>query len=267
MNIVARAQWGARRGDGQHAAPLPADEVWLHHSVTIAPDLVPPFADDYAAIRTIERIGAERFGQAYGFPYTFAITPAGLVFAGHDIAKTGAHTAGHNTRGRGICLVGNYEETKPPAPMLDALVWLLRHGHAQGWWRSPRLDGGHRDVKATACPGRHAYALINNINHRAANHQEDDMFNPNDRALLTSLARRADVGYMRDQLLTALGVNDPEGAPPRRSPQDNAAVAVARRADVGHARDQLVERLTRIEAKLDELLERTTDAEPDRTEQ
>jgi hypothetical protein len=24
---------------GQHPAPLPAEEVWLHHSVTIAPDL------------------------------------------------------------------------------------------------------------------------------------------------------------------------------------------------------------------------------------
>lgn len=167
MRIIPREEWGARHGDGRYWTTLPASEVWLHHSVTVAPDTVPPWTDDYEAIRTIERIGADRFGSVYGFPYTFGITPAGLIFEGHHIAKTGAHTYGHNTIGRAICLVGNYETDEPTELQLDAVAWLLRHGQAQGWWREARLDGGHRDLKATACPGRHAYAAIPRINARA----------------------------------------------------------------------------------------------------
>jgi hypothetical protein len=168
VRIISRREWGARNGAGRHVTKLPAAEVWLHHSATVAPDLVEPWDDDIEAIRTIERIGAERFGMEYGFPYTFGITPAGLVFEGHDIARTGAHTKGHNTAGRAICWVGNYADNRPTEAMVQATAELLIHGHAQGWWAAPQLTGGHRDVKATACPGQHAYALIPEINRRAA---------------------------------------------------------------------------------------------------
>jgi hypothetical protein len=164
--IITRPEWGAAHANGLHDR-TPADlEVWLHHSVTVAPDLVAPFDDDYAAVRQIDRIGQNRFRS--GIPYTFAITPAGLVFEGHSIGRVGAHTQGHNTRGAGIVLVGNYDTAAPPRPMLDALVWLLRHGVTRGWWKRPALNGGHRDTKATACPGRHAYPLISQVNAEAA---------------------------------------------------------------------------------------------------
>lgn len=166
MRIIPRAEWGARHPRGFRAAPLPADEVWLHHSVTLAPDLVPPYDDDFAAVRTLERIGQDRFGG--GISYTFAVTPAGLIFEGHGVDRQGAHTANHNVRGRGIVLVGDYERNRPTPQMVDAVAWLLRHGHERGWWKAPRLNGGHRDTKATVCPGRHGYASIAEINRRAA---------------------------------------------------------------------------------------------------
>lgn len=168
MRIIPRSEWGARHPAGFAAAPLPATRLYLHHSVTIAPDLVQPFDDDYAAIRALEDIGHRKFGG--GISYTFAVTPAGLIFEGHGIGRRGAHTKGFNTTGRAICLVGNYETDRPSPAMVDAVVWLVRHGHAQGWWDEPRLDGGHRDAPgaSTACPGRHAYALIGDINLRAS---------------------------------------------------------------------------------------------------
>ena len=163
--IITRAEWGARHDDGAGPAPIPASEIWLHHSTTIAPDLEPPFDDDYAAVRQLEQIGEQRFGR--GISYSFLVTPVGLVFEGHSIGRKGSHTAGRNSVARAICLIGNYEASRPTEQQLDAVAWLLVHGWLAGWWQPVELTGGHRDVKATACPGRHAYALLPEMNRRA----------------------------------------------------------------------------------------------------
>lgn len=160
--IIPREDWGARFHDGFHYRKVGNLEKWLHHSVTLAPDLVPPFTDDYAAIRELDQIGEERFKG--GISYTFAITPAGLIFEGHSIDRVGSHTHGHNTVGAGIVFVGNYSQSAPPTRMLQALTWLLHRGVQMGWWKSPTLNGGHRDTKSTQCPGDKAYALIDEIN-------------------------------------------------------------------------------------------------------
>jgi hypothetical protein len=187
--IIQRAAWGARYPDGFGPAPLPAREVWLHHSVTAAPNLVPPFDDDDAAVRTLERIGQQRFGG--GISYTFAITPVGRIYQGHGVGRRGAHTAGRNTVGRAICLVGNYEVARPTGAQLDAVVWLLREGRARGWWQSARLDGGHRDAPgaATSCPGRHAHASIGLINQRASRPAEEDDMTPEQARQLAEVHR------------------------------------------------------------------------------
>lgn len=166
MNIISRSEWGARYARGFRAAPLPAARLWLHHSVTAAPPVNATLEQDAAAVRTLERIGQDRFGG--GISYTFAVTPSGRVLEGHGVDRQGAHTGGQNTTSRAICLVGNYDTARPPEAMLDAVAALVTHGHRQGWW-PPQLTGGHRDAPgaSTACPGRHAHALIGEINRRA----------------------------------------------------------------------------------------------------
>lgn len=161
--IIPRSAWGAKHEDGFGTAPLPAQRLYLHHSVTLAPDVLPPFIDDDVAVRTLEQIGEDRFGR--GISYTFAVTPVGRIYEGHGIARQGAHTAGLNSAARAICWVGNYDEDEPTDEMLAATAWLVRHGHAQGWWPA-RITGGHRDAPgaSTACPGRYAYRLIGDIN-------------------------------------------------------------------------------------------------------
>lgn len=179
LRIIERAEWGAVHGDGTGTAQLPASEVWLHHSVTAAPDVVPPFDDDGAAIRAIERIGMERFGTAYGFPYTFGVTPAGRIYAGHAPGQLGAHTAGRNVVARAIVLVGNYVTTPPTTAQVRAVAWLLQQGQRRGWWRTARLSGGHRDAPgaSTECPGAAAMGAIAQINKLAAGPpiEEDDV--------------------------------------------------------------------------------------------
>jgi hypothetical protein len=167
MKIITRAEWGARHRNGFGPAPLPAREVWLHHSVTVAPDLVPPWGDDDAAVRRLEEIGEDRFGG--GISYTWVLTPSGRLYEGHGIDRQGAHTKGRNSIARAICWVGNYDTTSPPDTLLTGTALLLRHGVAQGWWPAARLAGGHRDAPgaSTACPGRRAEAVIGEINRRA----------------------------------------------------------------------------------------------------
>jgi hypothetical protein len=151
-------------------------ECWLHHSVTAPPNTAPPYDDDYAAVRILEQIGQDRFGQ--GISYTWLVTPAGLVFEGHGVDRLGAHTAGRNSRARAICFIGNYETAVPTGPQLRSAAWLLQQGRRLGWLTSPRLTGGHRDVSSTACPGRNAYTAIGSINALAAGppitDEEDD---------------------------------------------------------------------------------------------
>lgn len=164
--IITREAWGAKYAPGPYTRELGHLEQWLHHTVTVAPDVKPPFGDDYAAVRAVEAITEGRFG--WGMAYTFLITPAGLIFEGHPIDRVGAHTQDHNTIGAGIAWVGNYDAHEPPAAMVSATAELLRHGKAEGWWSDVKLDGGHRDTKPTACPGKHAYALIDDINRAAS---------------------------------------------------------------------------------------------------
>lgn len=160
--VIPRKEWGARYAPSGYMRKIGALDKWLHHSVTVAPDVVPPYTDDYAAIRAIESITEQRFG--IGMAYTFLITPAGLIFEGHPVDQVGAHTGGFNTGSAGICLVGNYEDDDPTDAMMESLDWLLHHGKDKDWWQRANLQGGHRDTKATACPGRNAYALIDDIN-------------------------------------------------------------------------------------------------------
>lgn len=164
QRIIQRPEWGARYEDGFGPRPVGDLEVYVHHSVTIAPDLIPPFTDDYAAVRTLENIGEDRFGR--GISYHFPITPAGLIFEGVSIDQVGAAISRYNTPTANIVFVGNYDVSNPPRKMLESADWLLRHGVDRRWWKRPQVEGGHRDApnSQTACPGKYAYALLDNLN-------------------------------------------------------------------------------------------------------
>jgi N-acetylmuramoyl-L-alanine amidase len=185
LSIISRARWGARYERGFGPAPLPASEVWLHHSVTSAPSA--DLAREAAAMRVLEDIGEQRFGR--GISYTFAVMPSGRIYEGHGVDRVGAHTANRNTIARAIVLVGNYEAQQVTDAQVHAVAALLQHGQSSGWWRQARLNGGHRQAPGaqTACPGRNAMAVIPRINQLAAGapvgavpappaDEEEDMF-------------------------------------------------------------------------------------------
>lgn len=156
--IRPRSAWGPQFSNGAGSAPLPATEgVFLHHSGGRA-------ENGPQAVRDLEVVGQNEFGA--GISYTFAVSPDGTIWEGHSIDREGSHTKRHNQRGRAIVLMGNFVTATPTAQQRESAAQLLAHGVRQGWWSSTRLRG-HREVRATECPGDAGQATIPGIVARA----------------------------------------------------------------------------------------------------
>lgn len=218
MSLITRRQWGARYDDGFRDRPMPVTEYWLHHSVTIAPDLLPPFDDDDAAVRTLERIGEQRFGG--GISYTYPVTPVGRLYQGVSLHRQGAHTLGHNTVAAAFVAVGDYSKRRLTPAMIEAIARRMVEDHRAGLATRHTLNGGHRqasqNVGTTACPGDGALRDVPLINARATAlwaagypNQEDDDMTPEQEERLVKRVRQAVLG---DATVTDVnGVERPVG--------------------------------------------------------
>jgi hypothetical protein len=173
VDVVTRAQWGAKHEDGFGAAPEPATEVWLHHTVTVAPDVGWLDANndgvddsEVKAIRQIEAIGEQRFGR--GVSYNRLVVPSGRIYAGVSWGRKGAHLAHRNSKARSYALVGNYDLEPVTDAQVDAIARDLVQAWRAGHLDAPTLDGGHGSAPgaSTACPGQHGRAAIPRIRSR-----------------------------------------------------------------------------------------------------
>lgn len=147
------------------------DGFVVHHSAGPQP------MDD---IEGAERVRAiQRFHQdARGWVdvgYNFLIDGGGNLYQGRptidgDQARA-AHSPGVNSTHVGICLMGCFHppasgcDDAPTDEQIDALVRLCRHLVARYWMRSPEL-AGHRDLRATACPGDRVYDRLAEVRER-----------------------------------------------------------------------------------------------------
>jgi len=155
VSIASRASWGARHRDGDIALSGLASEVIIHHTVTATLPETATVAQEQAQMRHIEQIGQDRFRQ--GISYNAIIFPSGRIYQGVSWNRRGAHTGGRNSTARGIAFAGNFDTQQPSARMLDAAARLVAHGRGR-WWTQGATVRAHRDVSATACPGRNVTA-------------------------------------------------------------------------------------------------------------
>ncbi|UFU05488.1 peptidoglycan recognition protein family protein [Ruania halotolerans] len=161
--IASRASWGARYDNGVGNRPVGSLEKYLHHTVTKQLPRGASVTQERAQMRAVESIGEQRFGA--GISYNIGIFPSGRIYEGASVHRISYHSgAGRNTRGVGIVLIGNTDTNKITPEQIASLVWLLQEGVRRGWWGDPAITEAHRDFKQTACPGRYAYAEIDEIN-------------------------------------------------------------------------------------------------------
>ena len=93
-------------------------------------------------------------GQGWlGIGYQFVIRAGGTVERGRVEWSIGSHSGpGGNGDSIGICLAGNFETGKPTEAQLAALVELIQYLRGK---YGDLFVIGHKDVMATACPGKH----------------------------------------------------------------------------------------------------------------
>jgi len=193
--VVTRAQWGAdeslRKGSPLYA---PVTKLIVHHTATqnLDPDPAGTMRAIYAfhtQVRGWDDIGynflLDAQGRVYEGRWARGYEP-GEIPTGEDLQRrgvVGAHAEGTNTGSAGIALLGDFSTVPPTSAAMAGLEsWLA--------WKAARheidpvgaslykaADGttsrfaniaGHRDVRATDCPGGLLYAALPALRQRVA---------------------------------------------------------------------------------------------------
>lgn len=169
VTYLDRAAWGAGPVTVGRSAPH-SQFIGLvaHHTVYVSPDYdhdgaVDGDLDDVKAYMRWLQHARPDLGP--DIPYSFVVFhgehPGDCVVAeGRGIGRTGAHTAGFNSSRYGVALAGNTSTRPVTDGVLAGYRWIGRH-LADPAGAEPTI--GHRDTKATECPGTSLYARIGEI--------------------------------------------------------------------------------------------------------
>ena len=100
--------------------------------------------------KMVERWHKSRFTR--GFGYHYFIGDAGRLEYGKDFHVLGTHTGGGNYNNLGVCVAG--DNTQESERWLNRQLKTLRTLTEALLLVNPKIAiGGHKDWKATACPG------------------------------------------------------------------------------------------------------------------
>jgi len=84
----------------------------------------------------------------------------GMIQEGRPVEMVGAHAKGANSDSIGICVIGDFEETKPTYKQIASLSSLLIELCVKHNINPFGNILGHRDVNNTTCPGRYLYSIL-----------------------------------------------------------------------------------------------------------
>lgn len=117
--------------------------------------------DDLSA----EQIHASHKAQGWvGIGYHFVIRKDGTVELGRPDWTVGAHAYGFNSKSVAVHVCGNFNLTDPTEAQINALPQLIADiCDAYGLIASADIVVGHRDLMATACPGKNLYKQLDTI--------------------------------------------------------------------------------------------------------
>jgi hypothetical protein len=167
LSVISRAQWGADREAPDHmtAHKAPWSDITVHHSaMPLGYDT--SLSGRAAELQTIQTSHLNKRNPRWGdVGYHYLIDPEGRIYEGRRLAWRGAHVAGLNDHKIGICLLGNFEVTKPTAASLSTLGRLLDDLRSRN--NIPRSRVSHHTALASAghateCPGRNLIGWVQN---------------------------------------------------------------------------------------------------------
>lgn len=161
--IITRAAWRALSVGGDPAAMQAIQGVVVHHTagtMRIQPELA------ISEMQAIQRYHMD-VNKWSDIGYHYVIDGAGRIYEGRDEGYAGAHCPGKNKTHIGIALMGNFETTHPSDEALKALEDLSRYYMAAEGFSAAGVTG-HRDHRATLCPGVNIYDKLNDLRRRLA---------------------------------------------------------------------------------------------------
>ena len=120
-----------------------------------------PWDDDLSAAE----IDASHKAQGWTcIGYHYVIRKDGTVEQGRPHWTVGAHAYGENSHTIGIHVCGNFEEAVPTDAQIESLAMLLANLCTDYGLPIDRDHiVGHRELMATACPGRNLFAQMDTI--------------------------------------------------------------------------------------------------------
>lgn len=150
---VRRARKWCEPSGGPQPRP-PALIVW-HHTVGNPTNL-----DHVGQLQALKHMADV---DQYGLPYNFLIWPGEhqTIWYLNDVDGAWPHTLHHNSDAVAIALHGNYQDNVPD-PKAVAAIHSLTNA-LMVMWGAEIKTVGHRDTSATACPGKHLYAALQEL--------------------------------------------------------------------------------------------------------
>ncbi|XP_031626861.1 peptidoglycan-recognition protein SB1-like [Contarinia nasturtii] len=153
LEIVSRDEWGARRAKDVDLINQTVPYVIIHHSYS--PLSCNSSEECVTAMQRMQRYHqVERAGD-------------GKVYEGRGFNVIGAHAPGYNNRSIGICLIGDFgkQDAIPTNEMLQATKDLIQHAVEKQYLSNNYTLFGHKQVRATSCPGEALYNEIQSWPH------------------------------------------------------------------------------------------------------
>ena len=159
MNIIETA-WNWKSGLSNRAS---TEYIALHHAA--------------AVFCTPQQIDNGHKGNGWtGIGYHFFVRKDGTIYRGRPLWALGAHVAGKNHCSIGICAEGDYDiEEHMPDEQKYAIAELLNYLHKYHFPNAKIV--GHRDIGASACPGKY-YPLNELINYKSILNNEEELTMP-----------------------------------------------------------------------------------------
>lgn len=159
--VIPRRDWTTHRPHlGDIRLMNGISRLTVHHTGwNVTTDAWKPTATDLENIRAFHA-GTRATDRGWAdIAYHFVIDRAGRVWQARPLVYQGAHAKDHNEHNLGICLLGNFEVQWPAAAQLWSLSTFILF--VRGLYRiAPDQVFTHRELRETACPGKHLQAYM-----------------------------------------------------------------------------------------------------------
>ena len=158
-DVIRRSQWGAEPLKDNHDPMARISRITLHHTATLPDMPCPPNRNargDRDLVKGVQNFHRNTRGWA-DIGYHWLIGFDGNVYEGRVLDAQGAHAGGgNNVENLGISVIGNFTSALPEPRQLRTVAVFLEE-QLRKYDVAPAELYGHRDFKATECPGGALY--------------------------------------------------------------------------------------------------------------